>query len=96
VAAGSRRVDRTIHKALSLPGEAPDYTTDPAAAALLVPVGFEVADPQHSAHAVYVMIRRSGLLADGLRHPHHGAWGRTVALATAGAALRAWAMSLQG
>ena len=37
------------------------------------------------------MVRRAGLLPDGMRHPHHGQWGASRALALCGAVVRAHA-----
>ena len=44
--------------------------------------------PMYSAEAIYAACRRKGRDADGRNHPHVGQWGRTLALAMAGAAVR--------
>lgn len=38
---------------------------------------------------VYAPCRRAGIGADGLSYPHHGQWGRSIALSFSGGALRA-------
>ena len=88
VDAGGSAADSTIHQALDLAGSVQGYTTDDDAARGLLPAGFEWCQPVYSAGAFYVACRRAGLDGDGLNHPHAGQWGRTLALAMCGAAMR--------
>ena len=77
VTAGSRDADHAIQAALGLPGEAPAYTSDEAAARGLLPAGFEWHASSFASDAVYATCRRAGL--DGnLPHPHHEQWGRRL------------------
>jgi hypothetical protein len=90
VQAGSVEADRIIHRALGRVGQVLPYTREEAAARGLLPDGFKSETvPVYSDGAVYAACARSGTGADGLPHPHHGQWGRTLPLAMCGAALRA-------
>ena len=91
---GSPEADAAIHHVLALAGPQLDYTTDTDAAGSLLPKGFEWTQPTYSADAVYAACRRKGLGADGLNHPHVGQWGRTLALAMAGTAVRSHVLAL--
>ena len=90
---GSPQADATIHLVLGLAGPMLDYTTDTDAARSLLPHGFEWTEPVYSAEVIYAACRRKGLDTDGMNHPHVGQWGNTLALAMAGAAVRAHVLS---
>jgi hypothetical protein len=92
VEAGSVVADQTIQDALGRAGPVLSYTTDEAATRTLLPPGFEWMDITPTAGWIYAPCRRSGVGPDGMLHPHHGQWGRTLPLAMCGAVLRAWAM----
>lgn len=85
---GNAVVDCIIHQALGRPDlMPPPYTTDVAVAQELLPAKFEWLDPVHVVGMVYARCRRIGLDGD-LQHPHSSQWGRTLALAMCGAAIR--------
>lgn len=86
--AGSLLADLAIHGAIGCDGLVPPYTTDEAAARLLLPPGFDWREPTHLSGMVYVSCRRIGT-DDKFAYPHHGAWGKTLALAMCGTAMRA-------
>ena len=92
VEAGSDVADRVIHAAAGWGGSVQRYTTSEAAARTLLPLGFEWMDATYLAGLVYAPCRRAGLDADGMPHPRHGQWARTLPLSMCGGALRAWAM----
>ena len=85
---GSPEADAAIHHVLGLVGPQLEYTTNDDAARSLLPKGFEWTQPVYSAEVVYAACRRKGKGPDGENHPHVGQWGRTLALAMAGAAVR--------
>ena len=86
---GSGVADSTIHEALGRAGPVEPYTTNDDAARTLLPDGYEWCAPIYSAAVVYAACRPAGLDANGESHPHTGQWGRTLALAMAGTAVRA-------
>ena len=89
VEAGSDAADQAIHEAIGRAGLALPYTTAKAAAAALLPPGFEWREPVYAAGSVYASCKRSGM--DGeYPYPHHGQWASTEALAMCAAVLRAW------
>jgi hypothetical protein len=87
---GSPEADRVIHDALDRAGPVFPYSSNEAAARLLLPVGFEWSEADCSNGLVYASCCRQGIKA-GLPTSYHGQWGRTAALAMCGAAIRAWA-----
>lgn len=87
--AGSPEADRAIHDALGREGPVLAYTSDEQAARLLLPAKFEWMEHTYSGDRIYAACRRSGRDDDGLRYPHQGQWGHTLALAMCGAVMRA-------
>ena len=84
---GSAEADAEIHHVLGLSGLLLDYTTNDDAAHSLLPAGFEWRPPVYSAGAIYAECRHAGMDVD-LPYLHTGLWGRTLALAMCGAAIR--------
>jgi hypothetical protein len=90
VKVGSAAADAAIHEAVGQAGLVRPYTIDEAAARTLLPLGFEWMAITPAAKWVYAPCRRAGRGADGMLHPHHGQWGRTLPLSMCGAAMRTW------
>jgi hypothetical protein len=95
VEAGSAAADQAIHDAIGRAGQVLPYTTRDEAAQRLLPPDFEWMAVTYSAGWVYAPCRRSGL-DNGMSHPHHGQWGRTLPLSMCGAAMRAWGKLAKG
>lgn len=87
---GSPVADHFIHDALGRDGPVFAYSSNEAAAGLLLPAGFEWREATYSSGLVYASCRRMGL-DDEQPHPHHGQWAKALALAMCGAAMRAHA-----
>lgn len=91
VAAGSPEANAAIHEAVGLAGPVKPYTTDEAAARILLPSGFEWLQITYTAGWMYAPCRHAGISEDGLAHPHHGQRGPTIPLSFCGGILRTWA-----
>jgi hypothetical protein len=95
VTAGSLEADRTLHVAIEARGTVPPYTSQDAAACLLLPDGFEWRQATYSGGLVYASCQHMRL-DSGFGDPHIGQRGKTAALAMCGAAMRGRAGLVKG